>query len=190
MSYTNNVPQANQQIFSTQPLIAANFTYLETAIGTEHNFTVTNATRTYHKQMSLPNKALAETANPTPVTGANGILYAQASGPGTTTVSGLRYYTTTGNQIFRLTDCFVGTTGFQWIGAVMIQWGFVSTPSNPQTVTFTTPFPNNVFSVQVSIQSSGASSETLTIAGAIPASFSVRSSKTSASSFYWMAIGN
>lgn len=56
MAYTNNTPQATQTIAFTQPLIENNFMFLDTGIGTEHNF---NASGTgsdmYHLQASMPN---------------------------------------------------------------------------------------------------------------------------------------
>lgn len=57
MAYTNNVPQGNQQIATTQPIIQANFGYLQTAINQEHNFDTSDASKTYHLKASMPNQA-------------------------------------------------------------------------------------------------------------------------------------
>jgi hypothetical protein len=58
MAYTDNVPQANQQIAATQPLIQANFGFLETGIGTEHNFNDSGSgSDMYHLQASMPNQS-------------------------------------------------------------------------------------------------------------------------------------
>lgn len=58
MAYTNNVPQGNQQIATTQPIIQANFGFLATSIGQEHNFNASgDGTDTYHKFVSMPNRA-------------------------------------------------------------------------------------------------------------------------------------
>lgn len=57
MAYDNNVPQATQTIAQTQPIINENFAFLDDAIDQEHNFDVTDATKTYHKQASMPNQA-------------------------------------------------------------------------------------------------------------------------------------
>lgn len=57
MAYDNNVPQATQTIAQTQPIINENFAFLDSAIDQEHNFDVTDATKTYHKQASMPNQA-------------------------------------------------------------------------------------------------------------------------------------
>ena len=54
-TYTQNVPQANQQIATTQPIINANFTYLQSAIGQEHHFNTADPAETYHTKASMPN---------------------------------------------------------------------------------------------------------------------------------------
>lgn len=60
MAYTNNVPQGNQQIATTQPIIQANFGFLQTGIGTEHKFTAAGTgTDMYHLQASMPNKSIS-----------------------------------------------------------------------------------------------------------------------------------
>lgn len=77
MTYTPNVPQANQQIAATQVPILNNFTFLEASIGQEHNFDVTDATKTYHLQASMPNQ---DPSSPVPA-GTNGMYYINASLP-------------------------------------------------------------------------------------------------------------
>jgi hypothetical protein len=58
MAYTNNVPQTNQQIATTQPIIQANFGFVQTGVGQEHNFNAAGSgTDMYHLQASMPNKA-------------------------------------------------------------------------------------------------------------------------------------
>lgn len=58
MAYTNNIPQANQQIAITQGPIQNNFDYIQKAVGQEHNFVAndTDPTHTYHLQASMPNQ--------------------------------------------------------------------------------------------------------------------------------------
>lgn len=77
MTYTNNIPQGNQQIAQTQPLIQANFGFLKSSIEQEHNFNTTNAAQTYHKQASMPNQALLA-ALPA---GTNGVYYVSSGLP-------------------------------------------------------------------------------------------------------------
>lgn len=78
MAYDQTVPQGSQQIATTQPIIQANFTYLQTGIGTEHNFDTTDATKMHHLKASMPNHAaFAPAALPT---GTNGTFYVQTGG--------------------------------------------------------------------------------------------------------------
>lgn len=186
------MPQANQQIFATQPLIAANFAFLESAIGAEHNFTTTSAPLTYHTKMSLPNTAIAETAHPTPITGADGIAYAQEGGPGTAGEAGLRFYSTVGNKIFRFCDSKRSANGFQWIGGVLMQWGKATFP-DPGNITITYPitYTSSVYSLQMSLTgSTSGSTETLISSSVTAASAFIQSSKASSTSqFFWLTIG-
>lgn len=56
MTYDNNTPLVNQQIATTQPLILGNFAFLDTGIGTEHNFNVSGTgSDMYHLKASMPN---------------------------------------------------------------------------------------------------------------------------------------
>jgi hypothetical protein len=79
MPYTNNVPQGNQQIASTQPLIQQNFGFIQTDARIEHIFNgnmgplgAAQAEGT-HIQASMPNQNLkGATALPT---GTNGVFY-------------------------------------------------------------------------------------------------------------------
>lgn len=77
MTYTNNVPQANQRIADTQSPILANFTFLEPCIGQEHNFDDTDATKTYHLQASMPNKV----TDPALPAGTDGMYYVKGGVP-------------------------------------------------------------------------------------------------------------
>lgn len=79
MVYTNAVPQANQQISTTQAPIEANFQFIQAAINQEHNFPVnaTDPTAVYHKQASMPNQA-DPVALPA---GTNGIYYVNGGNP-------------------------------------------------------------------------------------------------------------
>jgi hypothetical protein len=77
MVYTNNVPQGNQTVAFTQPLIQANFGFLQDAIGLEHVFDPTDPLNTAHQHASMPNQ-------PDPVTlppGTNGQYYINGGVP-------------------------------------------------------------------------------------------------------------
>ena len=89
MVYTNNVPQGNQQIATTQPLIQANFGFLESAIDQEHNFDASDPTLTYHLQASMPNLSGGDPSM-LPA-GTNGLYYVLGGVP--------KFYNTSANFI-------------------------------------------------------------------------------------------
>lgn len=81
MAYTNNVPQGNQTIAQTQPLILGNFGFIQTDLDVEHIFNGnapfgTQAEGT-HIQASMPNQA----SPPALGTGIAGIYYVSGNLP-------------------------------------------------------------------------------------------------------------
>jgi hypothetical protein len=79
MAYTNNIPQGNQQIATTQPLIQANFGFIQTDLQVEHQFNgnVSGLAEGVHLRASMPNQA-------DPVVlpaGTNGIYYVSGGAP-------------------------------------------------------------------------------------------------------------
>ncbi len=188
--YTNNVPQANQKIATTQPIINSNFDYTQKAVGQEHNFIAndTDPTHTYHKQASMPNRVGGDpVALPS---GTNGIYYVNNSGA--------RFYD--GTTISRLTEGSpIANGGYQWIGKVLYQWGFSSSLTFPIIITFPTPFPTACFNVQTTLTSANSSPSNtgnLSIVKGVgtpsTTAFSAFfvSSSGSYTGFYWTAIGN
>jgi len=103
MAYTNNVPQGNQTIASTTDPIRNNFAFLQTSIDQEHNFDITDGTKTYHKKASMPNRALS----PALPAGTNGVYFVSSGKPyfydGTT-----NYLLTGANSAVTITGSLVG----------------------------------------------------------------------------------
>lgn len=67
MTYNPNIPQANDRIADSQPVILQNFQSLNTIYGTDHypyDDASTNATK--HKHITLPDQAVAPGVLPTP----------------------------------------------------------------------------------------------------------------------------
>lgn len=87
MAYINNIPQGNQQIATTQPMIQANFGFIQAAINQEHNFAPSDATKTFHLQASMPNRT-----DPTilPV-GTDGMYYVNGGTPKFYNASGVNF---------------------------------------------------------------------------------------------------
>lgn len=121
MSYTNNVPQANQQIAATQGPILANFQFIQTDAQVEHIFngntgplSVAQAEGT-HIQASMCNQN-DPVALPT---GTNGIYYVSGGVP--------KYYNTNGAQ-------YIATTGSRPNGTITGTAALTSSPSTIATL--------------------------------------------------------
>lgn len=191
MTYTPNTPQGNQTVAATQSPILNNFTFLDNAINQEHNFDVSDATKTYHKQASMPNRA-HPVALPA---GTNGMHYVNGGQA--------RYYD--GTNYSQLTGALASANGYQWIGSVLLQWGFVNgnlSSLGTGQVTFPVAFPTAPFSIQTTpyfnTASSTNSAGTVFVRNTVsspssplPATFNwLYNGSGGATGFYWMAIGN
>lgn len=89
----------------------------------------------------------------------------------------------------------IATNGYlTLVGGIILQWGFVNAPGGgPTAVTFPlNPFPNNVFSVQLTPRNDGGHSAfTYYLDGApTTAGFTYRGSTTGSQTLFWFAIGN
>lgn len=146
-----------------------------------------------------------QTATPGQMAGVNQIFAGDPAvliNPNTTKVNGIPsngdtqlFALTGGGGFSQLTGNSSGINGYQWIGGVLIQWGF-TTVSAATPVTFPVVFPNNCYNVQVT------NAAIAVTAGAIASSivttvtlsqFSFVKTTTGAVTtpgIYWMAIGN
>lgn len=112
MVYTNNVPQGNQQIATTQPLIQANFGFLNTGLAVEHNFNAAGSgSDMYHLKASMPNLGLS----PALPAGTSGVYFVSSGGA-------YFYDATTNWQLSQfqtvLTGTFSATSSFTDVVAV------------------------------------------------------------------------
>ena len=186
MVYTNNVPQANQQIANTQAPIQANFQFLQTGLSQEHFFSAggTGSNMT-HTKVSMANLSTPE------------VLPAFTNG---------MYYVLGGDAKFlagdgvkcELTKGVSATSGWQWLGRVLIQWGTIgaTTPAS-STTNFIIPFPTAVFNIQATLTRgttapSSEASITIRRAGGSPTltqfAWTITGS-TQVNGFHWLAIG-
>lgn len=144
MVYTNSTPQANQQISATQSPILQNFEFLQTGIGTEHNFDAGGSgSDMYHLQASMPNISGPETLP----TDTNGMYYVK---------DGDSWFLANDGTKCQLTLGSATSNGYQWIGRSLLQWGVLTSvvtgsSANDYTINFPIPFPTSVFSIQTSI---------------------------------------
>lgn len=92
MTYDNTVPQGNQQIATTQPIIQGNFDFIQTDLQVEHIF---NGNTPFgaqaegtHLQASMPNQTVDPSSKPS---GTAGIYYVKGGVP--------KFYNTAANFI-------------------------------------------------------------------------------------------
>lgn len=103
--------------------------------------------------------------------------------------------------ISQLTGAHSATRGYQWLGGVLLQWGFISLGALPSgTETFQTattpPFPTACLNVVATLRAKtalGSSSSTISIGTFNATSFGWlvgAQDLTKWDGFYWIAIGN
>jgi hypothetical protein len=103
-------------------------------------------------------------------------------------------YSLSGTGILsQLTGSVANPNGYQWIGAVLLQWGVVDNPGSG-TVIFSTAnvkFPNNCFNVSLTTRFDILAGVPITLVGApTDTSFSYASDGNTPTALYWSAIGN
>jgi hypothetical protein len=92
-----------------------------------------------------------------------------------------------GTTISKLTDGNAAVNGYQWIGRVLLQWGF-NASTGSTSLTYPIPFPTAAFSVTLG-SVGGPAFNTYKILSKDRLGFSVQTNNVG-SGFYWMAIGN
>jgi hypothetical protein len=132
MVYTPSVPQATQTIALTQPLIEANFQFIDAAVDVEHNFDNSDATLTYHKKASMPNQADPGSLP----TGTNGQYYVSGGVP--------KFYNTSANFIQLTTVPYKILTGTQALTPVAATLGILPANSVGQYYVFLSGGNNTV----------------------------------------------
>lgn len=137
MTYTPNTPQATQTIAFTQPLIQGNFQYIQTTFAQkEHSFNGNSAAEVgAHLQCSMPNLGLT----PSLRTGTNGVYFVNDGEA--------KFLCGDNMTICDLTSGTPGASGWQWLGRVLLQWGFTAYAQSG-TTNFPTAFPNVCYMIQ------------------------------------------
>lgn len=194
-TYTDT-PIASHTLAADQPNMEANFLYLANTLGTslsatkDHQISVggvdTASFEGRHLSVSLKNKGL----NPAhPGDGTDSYLWSNGGnvwGRNTTSSPILLTYFQGGQSL-------VANNGFTSIAGIMIQYGS-ATKSTDGIVTFGTPFPNNLFNVQVTMLENNNNRHFVFVKTIALNQFTVASRDSGgndeSNTFYWMALGN
>ena len=189
MAY-NNVPQANQRISDTQPLIQSNFQQIQTAFSLNHvPIADASGNQGKHNFVTFP------VQNPAPtITSPDIGLYSFADA-----ISGLNqlYFVNTANTVTNVpfTSCRFANTGYAYFaGGILVKWGnATSSGGNPNSVTFLVSASIPVFSETYTVLFTPASNPGGNIFYLSPGSitttgFNITPTGT-ALSLYYIAIG-
>lgn len=197
--YTNSTPGAAEVLANSQPLMLANFQYLQTSGGVDHNFTNNTATSQdgFHKVVHFVNQ------------GGDPALVASTGEVYTKTANGDQqlFFQSGGGVVTQLTgpnSAVINTNGHVWLpGPILVNWGQItSTAAAFTTLNFTDSanninFPNNCLAIFTQPFGSGTppgSQATIEIRKSTIGSTSFQwcfvTSSVQYTGFFWVAIGN
>lgn len=194
MAYQQNIPTGLVNLDEDYLNLQGNFQSLDSTFGVDHlPFSNTTPNLGFHTQVRYN----ANQASPTLST-AVGMIYANTDW----STRSFPFWRNAGGITQVMGACSVTSTplssGYVTLaGGLILQWGSVSLPGvGPTLVSFPVTFPNNLFNIQLSIQTGGLSDLAVaTIAnGTLPttAGFSYLTFTNSpiVRVLYWTALGN
>lgn len=223
-TYDTSLPGANDAPRNDQPGMQINTSSISGLISEDHiGFNVPNGG--FHKIVHQPTGPSTQNltrsgvgaiyANtPANIVGVNQVIAGLYTPDATVTSTDTQLFNITGQGLISqltasLTTDTITSDGWQWVGAVLLQWGFVSSTSSGTSkivifkdrITGAIPFPNNCFFVGATLLSSNAvtplnifnSGITIVSPSVTKDGFTCVFSSTAGGTgkgFYWFAIGN
>jgi hypothetical protein len=191
MTYSPIIPQPTDLLSSSQGSILANFSQLNTQYGADHDGFNTGSGNGsgMHDQVTFLANQSAPSLTRNSVLGVSGV-YCNAVGG----VSCLFFQNSTQN--IQMTGTTVASgNGYTFLpGGIILKWGTASISSPSSAITFPVAFPNNCFSMQATVDRTGANVcvavSNVTKTGFI--AYGTVGSSGSGVSFtmYYIAIGN
>jgi hypothetical protein len=187
--YTNAIPAAANNPSNDQPDMQANTDAIDTLLDRDH-YSFNENFSGLHKQSRYPVQAR-------PATDAGMVALYAKTGAVSSELFMVRD-NNIGTEVALTTSKIgaptVGVNGVSWLpGGILIQWGR-STQSTNGAVTFPAAFPNQVFSVTVSILENNNNRHFIQVKTIATNQFTVASRDSGgndeSNTFSWMAIGN
>lgn len=183
-----NIPAAANDPADDQPEMKTNFSNINSYLQVDHtNPAATGAGQ--HKQVTFNSNNVPSIPTSPPVLFTNTQDGAGNTLPGS--VPELFFYsgdaTRTSNQYRSVA---VGSTVLT--GGIIMKWGAVAAVSDGTPISFVTPFPNNVFSLQVSGGTSSSPQPTINFSQSslTTSGFTAKITGTQPLNLYYIAIGN
>ena len=186
MTYEPNIPLSNDKISQSQVDLLQNFQQLNTRFGQDHVSFSTGTNSGFHKQVTIPAVLPGDPVIATP----GGVFY-------TKDVTGVTQAffrnQTTVTQLTGLPQDLVSNGSITFGAGLILKWGFqASNGTKLLPVVFTTAFPANVFSIQVTGILNDDTQKTFSVKQGTPSTtgFTAQLSATAYFGIYWFAIGN
>lgn len=204
MAFNPSIPQPTDNISTSQGQLLSNNQALNNVFFVDHvTFSDTTAEKGFHKVIHLTIQAV----NPV-LMGKSQVFSKNYTTDSTVPATDTQLFHITGlGTVSQLTGHLAGTNGWQWVGGVLIQWGFVAQVFSSGTTTGSVvfksraagciPFPTQCFLVNTTgyhtapIPSSeiGISINFSTLS-ATGFTWSANTDSSQYKGFYWIAIGN
>jgi hypothetical protein len=190
MAYTQDIPQPSDIPSQSQAQILANFQAINSStegFGLDHVQFDAVSDKGKHKQSTYIEQSVD------PVTAANEMaLYSKDDGSGNTR---LFIAPESAAPIFQLTGATpsVSTSGSTFLpGGLILKYGIKNTPVNNTVITFSSAFPNNVYSIILTPVKSDNTSRSMYVKTGTAAvtGFTIQTDSGTFTSVYYLAIGN
>lgn len=194
MAYTNNIPQPNDQLSTSQPQILANFAAIDSGTtGTGTGFSRNHVTLTNGTDGGLHYRVDFEAALSAPtITGFVSSAYPKTVVVTTPSSSNVElFYKNTGSDIQLTSSALTASSGEGFIGGgLQIRSAFVGWPGQSGTISFSSRFPTACLSVVVSNANSGNNAATINVITNSATGFQVFSPNVSGgANFSYVATG-
>ena len=195
MAYSANIPQPADNISASQSDLLNNFQALKTYFALDHNtWDATNAG--LHKQVTIPNNSGADPG----AAGTTGVYYAK-------TVSGVvspyfqnavgasvLWRSASGNGLVTQTTGGTPSAGTMTLpNGIIMKWGYVAGAKNGTVISFSSAFPSNCFSVQITGQRNSVNAQGYWVQDGTLTRFGftlISQINDSIGGLYYWAIGN
>jgi hypothetical protein len=192
MAFQPSIPTGLVNLDVDYQNLQNNFAALDNVFGVDHTkFSNATAQKGYHTAIHLIPQA------PPAATAGYGQIFSQSLNDGINTDTEL-FFLTGGNRLLQLTRNFVpvkNNNGYTFLpGGLIMQWGFSTavTSSAGNTINYPIAFPNAIYNVSATVQTSDNSTIRFSILGN-PTLTNFSTTQTSSSKFtrlYWTAIGS
>ena len=178
-TYITGVPAADNDPSVDQPNMVTNTNSIPGLIAIDHvSFNASNGGTHLQITFSSNNVPTVPTSPPVLFTNLDSNMTSQ-----------LFFYS--GNAAHSSTQYVQASNGSTMLlGGIIMKWGFSGQVASGTTISFTSPFPNNCFNVQLTVFDSTAKQTYINISAITTSGFTMMAAGSVPVAFYYSAIGN